>query len=530
MGKACRSNGNAILRAILCLAVVCSISAHFITTRFPHSSVSKSMTMSGRGSYQSERSEPTTRRKGLVTMSSSAPRKFAAKVIIAGAPAAGKGTQCEMIKSDFGLVHLSTGDILRAAVQQGTPLGLKAKAFMDGGQLVPDELIIGVICDRLKERDCEVNGWLLDGFPRTKSQADALSAAGMIPDCFVMLDVPEEVLVERVTGRRTDPVTGKIYHMKFNPPTDDLVAARLIQRSDDTAEKIIVRYREFQSHIDSIKSCYEDKMVRVDGSIAQSDVSKCVTSAIQSSIDRLKSAGSNSILKVIIAGAPAAGKGTQCEMIKSDFGLVHLSTGDILRAAVQQGTPLGLKAKAFMDGGQLVPDELIIGVICDRLKERDCEVNGWLLDGFPRTKSQADALSAAGMIPDCFVMLDVPEEVLVERVTGRRTDPVTGKIYHMKFNPPTDDLVAARLIQRSDDTAEKIIVRYREFQSHIDSIKSCYEDKMVRVDGSIAQSDVSKCVSDILDRAALRKLGIPVSIDEGSAGGVSPGKKEAVSL
>ena len=463
-------------------------------------------------------------------MSSSAPRKFAAKVIIAGAPAAGKGTQCEMIKSEFGLVHLSTGDILRASVQQGTPLGLQAKAFMDGGQLVPDELIIGVICDRLKEKDCEVNGWLLDGFPRTKSQADALSAAGMIPDCFVMLDVPEEVLVERVTGRRTDPVTGKIYHMKFNPPTDDVVIARLVQRSDDTAEKIIVRYREFQSHIDSIKSCYEDKMVRVDGSIAQAAVSKCVSVAIQSSIDKIKSPSSNSILKVIIAGAPAAGKGTQCEMIKSEFGLVHLSTGDILRASVQQGTPLGLQAKAFMDGGQLVPDELIIGVICDRLKEKDCEVNGWLLDGFPRTKSQADALSAAGMIPDCFVMLDVPEEVLVERVTGRRTDPVTGKIYHMKFNPPTDDVVIARLVQRSDDTAEKIIVRYREFQSHIDSIKSCYEDKMVRVDGSIAQAAVSKCVSDILDSAALRKLGIPVSIADDSAEGVSPGKKEAVSL
>ena len=471
-----------------------------------------------------------------MVMTSINPRKFAAKVIIAGAPAAGKGTQCEMIKSEFGLVHLSTGDILRASVQQGTPLGLKAKAFMDGGQLVPDELIIGVICDRLKEKDCETNGWLLDGFPRTKSQADALSAAGMIPDCFVMLDVPEEVLVERVTGRRTDPVTGKIYHMKFNPPTDAEVTSRLVQRSDDTAEKIIVRYREFQSHIDAIKSCYEDKMVRVDGSIAQSEVSRCVSSAIQSSIDEIKK-GKN-ILRVIIAGAPAAGKGTQCEMIKSEFGLVHLSTGDILRASVQQGTPLGLKAKAFMDGGQLVPDELIIGVICDRLKEKDCETNGWLLDGFPRTKSQADALSAAGMIPDCFVMLDVPEEVLVERVTGRRTDPVTGKIYHMKFNPPTDAEVTSRLVQRSDDTAEKIIVRYREFQSHIDAIKSCYEDKMVRVDGSIAQSDVSKCVADILDKAALKKLGIAVSItadgddrDSKTGGDVpAPGKMEAVSL
>jgi len=152
-----------------------------------------------------------------------------------------------------------------------------------------------------------------------------------------------------------------------------------------------------------------------------------------------------------------------------------------------------------MDAGQLVPDELIIDVICDRLKQPDCVSKGWLLDGFPRTKAQADALSAAGMIPDCFVLLDVPEEILVERVTGRRTDPVTGKIYHLKFSPPESEEVRSRLVQRSDDTAEKIIVRYREFQSHIDSIKSSYEDKFIWVDGSLTQDDVSQIVKDSLE-------------------------------
>ena len=163
----------------------------------------------------------------------------------------------------------------------------------------------------------------------------------------------------------------------------------------------------------------------------------------------MKSPGGKSPLDVVICGAPASGKGTQCEMIKSEFGLVHLSTGDILRAAVQEGTDLGKTAKGFMDAGQLVPDELIIDVICARLKQEDCQTQGWLLDGFPRTKAQADALTKAGMVPDCFLMLDVPEEVLVERVTGRRTDPVTGKIYHMTFKPPETPEISARLVQRS---------------------------------------------------------------------------------
>lgn len=200
-------------------------------------------------------------------------------------------------------------------------------------------------------------------------------------------------------------------------------------------------------------------------------------------------------LKIIIAGAPAAGKGTQCEQIKDQFGVIHLSTGDILRAAVKEGTPLGKEAKSFMDNGQLVPDELITNVVCDRLRQEDCKTKGWLLDGFPRTRPQADALSSAGFTPDSFILLDVPEDILVERVSGRRTDPVSGQIYHLTFKPPPEDIVA-RLVQRSDDTKEKIVVRYREFLKHVDSIKDCYDSKCLKVDGTRSASEVSSTITE----------------------------------
>ena len=212
-----------------------------------------------------------------------------------------------------------------------------------------------------------------------------------------------------------------------------------------------------------------------------------------------------SSFKIILAGAPASGKGTQCEVIKANFGLVHLSTGDILRSAVRQKSALGLMAKPFMDGGHLVPDDLIIELILNRLRDHDCETRGWLLDGFPRTKPQAEALKKSGIIPDIFLLLDVPEDILLERVTGRRTDPATGKIYHMKYSPPENDEVASRLVQRSDDTAEKITIRYKEFQSHIDDIQSCYIDRMVRIDGTSDQGEVSKTVISELDIAILSK-------------------------
>lgn len=200
-------------------------------------------------------------------------------------------------------------------------------------------------------------------------------------------------------------------------------------------------------------------------------------------------------LGIIIAGAPASGKGTQCELIKQNFGVVHLSTGDMLRAAVADGTPVGKQAKEYMDAGKLVPDEVIIGVVKDRLNEEDCRTKGWLLDGFPRTKAQADALAECGVTADCFIFLDVPDEVLVERVVGRRTDPETGKIYHMTFSPPDDDEVTQRLVQRSDDTEEKVKVRLEQFHTNVDAVSGCYTDISVDIDGTASPAVVAESIA-----------------------------------
>jgi len=214
-----------------------------------------------------------------------------------------------------------------------------------------------------------------------------------------------------------------------------------------------------------------------------------------------------SAVNIIIAGAPASGKGTQCEIIKEEFGVVHLSTGDMLRAAVAAGTDVGVKAKEFMDSGKLVPDEVIIGIIRDRLDENDCKEQGWLLDGFPRTAAQAEALAEAGCTADCFLFLDVPDEILVERVVGRRTDPETGKIYHMTFSPPPadDEELIARLEHRSDDTEEKVVVRLEQFHTNVAAVKGSYEDIMVAIDGNRAPADVSKDISESIKTALAKR-------------------------
>lgn len=195
-------------------------------------------------------------------------------------------------------------------------------------------------------------------------------------------------------------------------------------------------------------------------------------------------------LKLLICGAPAAGKGTQCAFIKETFGVIHLSTGDMLRAAVAAETEVGLSAKEYMESGKLVPDEVIIGIVKDRLDEDDCKEQGWLLDGFPRTQAQAKALEDEGITGDCFIMLNVPDEDLVERVVGRRTDPETGDIYHMTFSPPPTEEIEARLVQRSDDTEEKVKVRLEQYHANVAAVKDSYTDITVEIDGVGKPTDV----------------------------------------
>lgn len=164
-------------------------------------------------------------------------------------------------------------------------------------------------------------------------------------------------------------------------------------------------------------------------------------------------------MRLILLGAPGAGKGTQAGFIKDKYNIPQISTGDMLRAAVKAGTPLGIAAKKIMDEGGLVSDDIIIGLVKDRLKDGDC-ANGYLFDGFPRTIPQADAMKDAGVAIDYVLEIDVPDEAIVERMSGRRVHPASGRTYHVKFNPPKeagrDDVTGEELIQRDDDREETV--------------------------------------------------------------------------
>lgn len=208
-------------------------------------------------------------------------------------------------------------------------------------------------------------------------------------------------------------------------------------------------------------------------------------------------------MKIIFLGAPGAGKGTQAEIVSERLGIPTVSTGLIIRSALRNGTELGKQAQKFMEAGALVPDDIVIGIIRERLAEKDCQ-NGFILDGFPRTVVQAQALEALGVHVDRAVSIEVPDEAILERMTGRRVCPACGASFHVKFNPSADglrcDRCGAELSARADDAPDVVRSRLEIYHTATEPIKAYYEGRglLACVDGLGKVEEISARILDAL--------------------------------
>lgn len=211
-------------------------------------------------------------------------------------------------------------------------------------------------------------------------------------------------------------------------------------------------------------------------------------------------------MRIILLGAPGAGKGTQAQILKDKFNIPQISTGDMLRAAIKANTKLGLEAKQFMDSGALVPDQLIIELVKERIQDSDCK-QGFLLDGFPRTIPQAEAMKEAAITIDMVIEIDVPDNVILDRLSGRRTHIASGRIYHIHNNPPKiqgkDDVTGEDLVQRDDDKEETILKRLSVYHSQTKPLVDYYlkwsasENKglrYIKINGLGNVNDIQKCI------------------------------------
>lgn len=211
-------------------------------------------------------------------------------------------------------------------------------------------------------------------------------------------------------------------------------------------------------------------------------------------------------MKIILLGPPGAGKGTQAKSISNKYSIPHISTGDIFRKNISENTPLGIEAKKYMDNGQLVPDEVTINMVKDRLQEDDCK-SGYLLDGFPRTVSQAESLqeflASRNESLDTALLIDVPRDFILERMTGRRVCPSCGASYHVKFNPAVDnkcELCGSEVVQRKDDTEETVKERLDVYERQTQPLIDFYRDKNLLsvVEGTRAINEVFESICEVL--------------------------------
>ena len=209
-------------------------------------------------------------------------------------------------------------------------------------------------------------------------------------------------------------------------------------------------------------------------------------------------------MRLILLGAPGAGKGTQAEILSRELGIPTISTGNILRAAIKEGTPVGLKAKAIIEAGALVPDEVILGIVEERLAREDC-ANGFILDGVPRTIPQAQALEDMGVVIDAALSIEIEDETIVERMSGRRTCKNCSQTFHVIYNPPKKenvcDFCGGELSVRRDDAPETVRARLETFHRETEPLKAFYEErgKLIRVDNQPSIEETTAAIRSALE-------------------------------
>ncbi|KAL3896924.1 MAG: hypothetical protein SGCHY_003760 [Lobulomycetales sp.] len=362
--------------------------------------------------------------------------KKAQKYVVLGPPSYGIPKVAESISKALGTVLVNPGDLLKNAISRGNSFGIQAKPFVDSRTLVPDAVICGLVLARLSDPDVQNNGFTLVNFPRTRQQAKALARAGKLVDRVIHLDVPDDCIVERAMGMRLDPATGKQYHIVLDPPPPSaLIESRLTQRDADSREEDIKgRINIHRANIDAVLSCYPtDKIckMRYPGPEGFFLKEASVVSRVLRTLGEGKRTNAPHEYKIVVAGLPGSGKTTVCEMLSKTKDIVYVSPVSVMLEQVSAGTPRGKELEPFVNRPENAPGDVILDLICEKLLSKTCLDKGWVLDGFPKTKQDADKMEERGCQPSRLLWLDVDKATCMERLVHRRFDLIDGKVHNV---------------------------------------------------------------------------------------------------
>jgi adenylate kinase len=379
-------------------------------------------------------------------------------IALFGPPGAGKGTQSKMLLEKYNLTYIATGDILRQEISQGTELGKLAKDIIEKGGLVSDEIIVQIIENKIKSSS-ETNGFLFDGFPRTFVQAYILEGLllklNTSLNCVLSLEVPRTELILRMLER-----------------------AKVSGRSDDTEEVIQVRLEEYESKTARVASYYRDRKIffPISGVGRIDEIQEQLCSIIDTTLQERW-------MNIVLFGPPGGGKGTQAKLLAKKYNLVYISTGEILREEIKKGSETGKLAKPIMEKGDVVPDEIAIRIIEDKIKHNS-KSKGFIFKGFPRNLVQAYILDGLLRRMDSTVNLvvntQVPTLESIKRLTARNASDT-----RRSYDAGTDIII--HRLSEHDALAGPVLDYYQK------------QNKLVHIDGLGEMSDVNERLMQVID-------------------------------
>ena len=381
-------------------------------------------------------------------------------IALFGPPGAGKGTQSKMLVEKYNLAYISTGDILRQEIAEGTELGLQAKDIIKKGGLVPDEIVVQIIEERI-QTNTEVNGFLFDGFPRTTVQAYILEGLLLKMntklDCMLSLEVPTDQLRSRLLDR-----------------------AKKENRADDTEEVISVRLQEYDTKTAPVANFYKEKEIYhgIEGLGGIDQIFERLTAVVDQTLER-------SWINLVLLGPPGSGKGTQGRKLAEKFNLVYISTGHLMRQEIKKNTEMGKSARTYIEKGDIVPDEIAIRLI-ERQIRKHPDANGFIFKGFPRTIVQDYILD--GLLRKLestvtsSISLDVSTLESIKRLTAR--GKTQGK---RKYDIDTDI----------------IIHRLEQYEKRSSKVSSYYtkQNKFEGVNGVGNEEEIFQRLTDVVNNS-----------------------------
>ncbi|XP_072243217.1 adenylate kinase 8 [Leuresthes tenuis] len=381
------------------------------------------------------------------------------RVMLLGPPAVGKHTVATKLSAELRAVHVTTKSLL----QDQSELSVLTE------QDPPDELLVRLVPQRLKEVDCFNRGWVLEGFPQTRLQALRLQQAGVLPEHVVILEAPDDVLLERSRGQLVDPLTGDVYHQTFIWPTDDTIAQRLERGRGLSEKQLLADLKCYHSEVTGLRSAYQNVLKVISGDQPHADVYQQVLAFVRT---RHRSRTP----RILLLGPPGSGKSHQARLLSEKYKMVDVCCGRLLRSVAAEGSDLGAEIQPYLDDGRPIPDTLVLQVLEERLSRVDCSCRGWILHGFPCDLQQAQSLLESQHQPNRVFFLELTDDVCLDRTTLRATDPVSGQRFHAVTRPAPSAEVHNRLQTRPKDRTDTVTRRLKQYRVRSSALQSVFPD------------------------------------------------------